>query len=408
MGIYLKLAVRNLFRNKRRACIAGTAIGIGLAALIFVDALVIGMERNIVRSATASFLGEAQIHADGFRESFESDKMINNHEDVLAQLPAEDVVEYFAPRVMSFAMITSADNYSAVTMVGVVPERERDLSQVDDAIREGSFFEGRESRELVIGGKLAEILEVELGSRLVLTVAEVETGDLSQEMFRVSGIYQFNSSDMDKGMAFVRIEKAQQMLAIQDGIHEIAVRFTEAQIARDRTDTFWNHFSQNGNEAVSWIELLPQLEGALELSQFSTFIIGVILFGVVALGIINTLFMSLHERMFEFGVLRAVGTRPGAMALLIVFEAGALALLSILIGVLLGCVVTYIPAQTGIDYVGIEFVGVTFRELLYPVIQLRQFVVYPLVVFFFTILVGSYPAVHAARMQPAEAMRRSF
>jgi ABC-type lipoprotein release transport system permease subunit len=408
VGFYWKLAVRNLLRNKRRALIAGTAIGIGLAALIFVDALIIGMERNIIRSATASFLGEGQIHANGFRESFEAEQLIVHHRALLQQLAAEEIVEQFTPRVISFAMVTSPDNYAAVTMVGIVPETERFLSQIDDALREGSYFTGEEARELVIGSKLAEILEVELGSRVVLTVAEVRTGDLSQEMFRVSGIYHFNSSEMDRGMAFIRIEKAQAMLSIGDGIHEVAVRFTESQFARDRNHPFWERYSQGGNEAVSWTKLLPQLEGALELSQFSTFIIGVILFGVVALGIINTLFMSLHERMFEFGVLRAVGTRPSAMALLIVFEAGALAVLSIVIGTLLGYLVTYITTQTGIDYVGIEFVGVTFRELLYPVIQTSQFIVYPLVVFFFTVFVGSYPALYAARMQPAEAMRRSF
>jgi ABC-type lipoprotein release transport system permease subunit len=392
----------------RRAVIAGMAIGIGLAALIFVDALVIGMERNIIRSATGSFLGEAQIHAAGFRESFDTERTILNHSEVLLQLAEEEIVRKFTPRTLSFAMITSPDNYGAVNMVGIVPGTERSLSQIDDALREGSYFEGDEERALVIGSKLAEILEVELGSRVVLTVAESESGNLSQEMFRVSGIYHFNSPEMDRGMAFVRIDRAQRMLALEDRVHEIAIRFEASQFARDENHPFWAKYSQNGNEAVSWTELLPQLEGALELSQFMTFIIGIILFGVVALGIINTLFMSLHERMFEFGVLRAVGTRPGAMALIILFEAGALAMLSILIGTMLGYGITYFFSQTGIDYVGIEFVGVTFRELLYPVIELRQFIVYPVVVFFFTILVGGYPALHAARMRPAEAMRRSF
>jgi ABC-type lipoprotein release transport system permease subunit len=366
------------------------------------------MERNIIRSATASFLGEGQIHARGFRENLTVEKTISDAQSVLQKLAAEPMVSNFTSRVLSFAMISSPDNNSAVTLVGVDPERERALSQVDDALIEGSFFGGNSSRELVIGSKLAEILEVGLKSRVVLTVAEAETGDLAQEMFRVSGIYHFNSLEMDKGMVFIRLEKAQQMLKLGGAIHEIAVLFSDSHYARDKTNPFWSEYSRDGNEAVSWTELLPQLEGALELSQFSTFIVGVILFGVVALGIINTLFMSLHERMFEFGVLRAVGTRPGVMALLILFEAGALAVLSIVIGSVLGYLVTYFAARTGIDYVGIEIVGVTFRELLYPVMELRQFLFYPLVVFFFTILVGVYPAVYAARIQPAEAMRRSF
>ena len=154
--------------------------------------------------------------------------------------------------------------------------------------------------------------------------------------------------------------------------------------------------------------MLPQLQMALELSQFSLLIIGFILFAIVALGILNTLFMSMHERMFEFGVLRALGTRPRAMAALILFEATALAGVAVVLGVVLGVAIIAVFRHFGIDYTGIEAMGVTFRQLLYPQFQLRQFVLYPLVVFVLTLLISLYPAGHAARMQPAEAMRRSF
>ena len=126
------------------------------------------------------------------------------------------------------------------------------------------------------------------------------------------------------------------------------------------------------------------------------------------MGIINTLFMSLYERMFEFGVLRAVGTRSSVMALLIIFEAGALAALSVVLGIILGALATLIMTRVGINYIGIEFSGVTFRHLLYPVFEIKQYVIYPIVVFVFTILMGLYPAIFAARMSPAKAMRRSF
>ena len=118
--------------------------------------------------------------------------------------------------------------------------------------------------------------------------------------------------------------------------------------------------------------------------------------------------MSLKERMFEFGVLRAVGTRPFGMAKLIVFEAGALAVISIVLGVILGLAVTYIFTLTGIDYRGIEYLGVTFQELLYPVMRINQFFIYPISLFFLTCLVGIYPALIAARMSPVKAMRQGL
>ncbi len=408
MRLYLKLAVRNLFRNKRRTFIAGTAIGIGLAALIFTDALIIGMEENMVASATESFLGEGQIHLEGFRESFAVESTIANQTQVVDRLKKEERVSHFTRRVMSFAMVTSPANLSSVSMVGIDPASERYLSQIDEAITLGSYFAGDKKHDIIIGSKLAEILEVDIGSRVVLTVAQAHSGDLSQEMFRVSGIYHFNIKEMDRAMVFVRLPQAQQMLALDDEVHQIALRFSRGEYARDQSLPFWQRYSREGNEAVSWTVLLPELEAAFELSHFMTWIVGLILFGVVALGIINTLFMSLHERMFEFGVLRAVGTRSSAMARLIIFEAGALAGLSILLGTVLGFLATSITAKIGIDYTGIEFSGVTFRELLYPVLQADQFVIYPFAVFLFTVLMGLYPAVFAAKMSPAKAMRRSF
>ncbi len=408
MWIYVKLAWRNILRNKRRAIIAGTSIGIGLASLIFVDALMIGMEENMVKSATASFLGEGQIHREGFRQTQEVEKTINNLDWVVSNLKSESIVQHFALRTLSFGMTTSAANVSSVILVGVQPSTEKYLSQIDDAIVKGSFFGNNDEQAIIIGSKLAEMLEVDMGERVVLTVAQSKTGQLSQDMFLVAGIYHFNVREMDSGMAFIHLEKAQEMLALGEDIHEIAIKFTDNAYGRDKSLPFWSKYSQHGNEAVGWTEILPQMEAAFSMFQLSTYITGAILFGIVAFGIINTLFMSLHERMFEFGVLRAVGTRPIRMALLILSEACFLAVLSMALGSILGFILTYITTKTGIDYRGIEMMGVTMRELLYPALNLKQFIYYPFWVFVFTALTGIYPAIHAARMSPAKAMRKSF
>lgn len=408
MFMFIRLAWRNIFRNKRRTLIAGTAIGLGLASLIFVDAITQGMKANMVHSATASFLGEGQIHRKGYRETQEVDLTVAHLDEVTAMLNQESIVAHYALRVMSFAMITSPANVEAINLVGVQPENERYLSQIDNAMIGGSFFKGANQRDIVIGSKLAENLEGGLGDRVVVTVSQAGTGELSQELFRISGIYELGISELDQGMALIRLPEAQAMLNLDGQVNEIALQFANSQYGRDSHLPFWKKFSQFGNEAVGWPVILPQLEAAFELSDFSIFITGLILFGVVALGIVNTLFMSIHERMFEFGVLRAVGTSPFNVGQLIVFEAGALAVLSIILGSILGYLVTFIVGKVGIDYSGIEFAGVTFRELLYPIMQIRQFIYYPFLLFVCTMLVGIYPALYAAKMSPAEAMRRSL
>jgi len=409
MGIFFKLAWRNLFRNKRRTILASLAIGVGLGALIFTDALVVGMEENMIQNATASFLGEGQIHRQGYQESQEVEETIHRLDTVAQQLEESPVVQQFTIRAMTFGMVNSPSNVQSASVVGVNPETEQYLSRIDEAIVEGDYFAGDNSRDILIGTELADILSVQLGDRIVLTLAEAHTGELSQEMFRVSGIFKFGVKEMDQGMGFIRLSKIQSMLGLENQAHEIALQFTgDRDIGENAEHPFWEKFSRYGNIAEGWIELQPQLASMLEYSEFSTYFMGVILFGVVILGIINTLFMSLHERMFEFGVLRAVGTRPAAMGKLIVYEAACLSVVSIAVGMVLGYIVTYIVSLTGIDYSGIQFAGVTFQESLYPIPRFRQFIEYPFWVFLFTTVTGLYPAWYAARMQPADAMRKSF
>lgn len=406
--ILTKLAWKNIFRNKRRTIIASTAMGIGLAALIFVDAFWLGMEENMIKTATASFLGDAQIHREGFRDGGEVSLTIQALDELTVDLAEEAIVEHFTQRTFASAMITSPASVSAINLVGVYPPTERFLSKVDDTITEGVYFEEDNSRDMVIGTKLAEVLEIGLGHRVVVTVAQAESGELGQEMFRISGIYHFADEEMNRGMVFIRIDKAQQMLAIGDGVHEIALKFTSAAHAQDSELPFWSAYSRHGNEALSWTEILPQLEAILKMSQTSKYIMGIVLFGVVVFGIVNTLFMSLYERMFEFGVLRAVGTRPLRMAQVVLFEAGALAIVSIGLGAALGYLVTVIFVHRGIDYTGIEMMGVTIQEYLHPIMAVRQFILYPIWVFVFTIVAGLYPARYVAKMTPIDAMRRSF
>lgn len=408
MWIYIKLAFRNMLRNKRRSLIAGTGMGLGLASLIFVDALMIGMERNMVETATTTFLGDGQIQQEEFRDTMQAELTINRFDQVIEQLKQEEAVKRFSVRTMTYGTIASAANFSSVEIVGIDPASEQYLSEVDEAIIEGSYFEGDSERDIVIGTKLADLLEVGLGDRLVGTVAQAETGDLSQELFRVSGIFKFNITEMDLAMVFVRLPKAQKMLGIGKNAHAIVLDLDDPQLGLDDSYFLWEKYSEDGNECFGWAQILPQVKTAFELSRFSIYITGLILFGIVALGIINTLFMSLYERMFEFGVLRAIGTRPFGIGQMIVYEAAALAVLSIVLGSVLGLIITYAAALVGFDFTGIEYVGVTFRRLIYPVLTARPFIEYPLWVFVFTTLIGLYPARYAAKLLPAEAMRRSL
>lgn len=406
--ILMKLAWKNIYRNKRRTIIASTAIGVGLAALIFVDAMMIGMSDNMTKVATDSFLGDAQIHHQEYREKEEVSLTIRDLDKVTSKLAKEKIVHNFARRTFASAMITSPANRIAINLVGVNPPKEKHLSQIDDRIIEGVFFEKSNEHDIVIGKKLAETLEVGLGDKVVVTVVQAGSGDYFEDWFRVSGIYYFADAAMNSVFSFVRLRKAQEMLNIGNDVHEIAIKFTSTEYGKNKELPFWNTYDQHDNEILSWTDLLPQLQTMFNMAKYGKYIMGVILFIVVIFGIINTLFMSLYERMFEFGVLRAVGTRPFGMARIVLFEAAALALVSVIWGAILGFILTAIYARIGINYTGIEMMGVTMQEYIFPVLTIQPFIIFPISLFLFTIIAGLYPAWHVARMSPVDAMRRSF
>jgi len=408
MGIFIKQAWRNLRRNKRRTIITGLALGLGLTALILYDALLIGMKESMVQTATSSFIGQAQIHAQDFRSTQELEKTINNVDEVCQNLSEEEIIESYSMRVTNFAMLASPRNNTSVNLYGIDPKRELELSKIDDVIQEGDYFSGDTDREIVIGSELAELLDVDLGDRLVITVSQAFTGDLSQEMFRVSGIYRFGDRTLDGGMAFIRLPVAQRIFHLDGSAHEIAIKFTNIAYAEMDSLSFWDKYSQNGNEALSWTVLFPQLKSAFDLSETARYIVGLILFAIVALACINTLFMSLYERMFEFGVLKAVGTRPYKIGLLIFYEAFFISIISVIIGSVLSMIIGGLLGHYGIDYRGLEYLGTTVQELIYPTLTIRQFIEYPIYLIILTTLIGLYPSIHAAKLNPSEAMRKSL
>jgi len=408
MHLLLKLAWRNVLRNKRRALLSGFAVGITLASLMLIDALYLGMMDSMIRTATDTFLGQAQIHSKGFMDTFEVENTIKNSDTIIKSLSTENLLSEFSPRTVSYGMLSSAAGVNSIMLYGIDPEREKNISIIDEALTQGIYLDRKKELQLMIGAKAAETLEVELGDRIILTVAQAETGELSQEMFRLSGIFNMGIREADSGMAFINIEKAQKLLSIGNSAHEIALKFHDINNAGDRSLGFWQKYSQDGNEALGWRDLVPQIDSIIDMTNVSTMITSSLVFCIVVVIIMHALFMSLYERMFEFGVLRAIGTRPMNMALIIFIEATSLSLISIILGMLLGMTVISLLAYYGIDYKGIEFAGVTITELLYPELALKQFTLYPALIFIFSLTAAIYPAVFAAKMTPAKAMQRSL
>ena len=142
--------------------------------------------------------------------------------------------------------------------------------------------------------------------------------------------------------------------------------------------------------------------------DYSLIIVGLILYVIVALGVINSTFMSIYERTWEFGVIKAIGTTPMQIFQLIMFEGLILAVISALAGLILGLAINYLVAIYGIDYSQMEFSGVTIVEPVRAVIRPMQYTQLPVLVVVLTLIACIYPAIYAARLVPNKALRKSM
>ncbi len=404
---FLKLSYRNLLRNKRRTIISAVSLALGLASLIYVDALYRGMIKNMISTITETLITDGQIMSREYKREREIEYSIVDLKNVVKKLENDKRILLFSKRIIGDSTISSPEEISPIVVYGIEPEKEKQMINIEQSIVEGEFIKGAD--DILIGKKLKKLLKVSVGDRVVLTATRRDTNELYQMMFRVKGVFSFSNSDLDSSVVFINLSSSKKLFGLKDNeIQVIALKFKESSPEKIKDSPFFDEYTNKNNIALSWYKLSPEFKVVYEMVDIALFIVGLILFVIVGLIIVNSLFMSIYERFFEFGVMKAIGMRESRVSKLIVYEAGVLALFSIFIGVVLGFLLTYIFSETGIDYTGIEMAGVSIRKKIFPEFSLIQYTVFPIVVFFITILVSFYPSRYIKKLSSVDLMRKSL
>ena len=399
-----RMAWRNAWRNPRRTAVVVTAVAVGIAGVVLTMAVNYGMVVQMVETAISTELGHLQIHAAGFDQNPELAVRLEDGGSAGAEALAElGGVAAWARRVRAEGLITSPRSSAGVRVVGIEPEREAEVSIIARSIRKGRYLDGVKRRVLV-GKKLARRLEVDVGDKVVLSVQDL-AGDLGAEALRVVGIFETPMGELDGGTVFVRIEEGQALFGLGRAVSEIVV------VAHDRASV--SALSEAlaarlpGAEVRSWKELRPVLVYLVKLFDQQALWVYVAVFVAMAFGIANVLLMAVYERIREIGIMMAVGMKRGRLVAMIVAESFFVTLLGLALG-FVAAVAGVWALQDGIDLSffaeGLSAFGVGTR--LVPVLRWADFSV-PMAVALVTALVASaWPAVHAVRFRPAEAVRR--
>lgn len=402
-----KLAWRNLFRNVRRTILTCLLIASSLAVLILVDGLVLGMMEVMVGGITKTLEGEAQVNHRNFRTNLEAEYFIDDPDAIITAIEKDPGISGYAPRVIIGGMIASTHNTTGGLIYGVDAENELKVSRIREALVDGDYLSGSE-REILMGKPMAELLEIGLGDRIVITAAAVDTNEITQELFRLSGILEFGPEEMDETFVFINLAKAQSLLGMEGKVHQIAMQFNDPELSKDPELPLLQDLTNEDVEALGWLDLQPAIGAMIEMSRFSTMIVGLILFLLTSLGVINSMFMSIYERIYEFGVSKAIGTTPFQIIQLVMFEALLLALMSCVLGMVLAYLTGSYFSEHGIPMGKMEVSGIVVDGNMYTRLAVYQFINFPIYVTLLTLVAALYPASFASRIVPTQALQRAL
>lgn len=400
----IKIAWRNIWRNKRRTLIVLTSIVVGLLAILLNNSLSIGMIHQVFTNQIGSHISHIQIHKNGFTDNNIVQNYLPDHSRVENALKRNPLIESYSRRVITFGLLSSASNSSGTNIIGIMPEEEEKVTKIKISIVEGSYLSG-EKREIVIGRKLAEKLEVGLGDKVVAMASALD-GTVGADVFRVVGLYETFSSEFDKYSVYVSLANAQELLALGMNISEFAMITKDVERVTQIRDDLISQLDES-YEVLSYDEIVPLLVMQMDIHAQSMFIVYIIVGAAMIFGIVNSMLMSVFERIQEFGVLMALGMKNTRIFLMVVSEAFLLGILGSVIGLAIGYVI-YVPlSHSGLDLSVFSEALTAFGAgaTIYPVLTIQAVLSSIVIIPFIAVLGAIYPAFKAIRLQPVNAIR---
>lgn len=401
-GLLLRLSLRNLLRHARRNGLMLAAITFAIATVVFMNALVRGMQHDLSDSTVNNLTGHMQMHAPGYLDDPSIERGFEMAQTQAITNLAGDQLLGWAARVRVPAVIMSERETRGIQLVGIDPAQE-DISFLGRATYDGKPLASSQDKGIVIGEALAEQLQTKVGRRLVIISQGID-GANREAGFRIQGTYDVEGSSIEKAYVFTGRERLQNLLDAQL-VTEVSVRLKQEpedwSLQRSLGETFGRL------EVKNWQELEPQAAAMYLMADTSIYIWFLILMSALTFGLVNTLVTAVMERIRELGMLRALGMRPGQVVLQVVLESSVLMLVGVVLGCLLGVAVIYL-LRGGIDLSqwaeGIESLGM--RATLTPHLRLADIWLVSGMGLGLGVLASLYPAIRAVKLNPLEALRR--
>ncbi|MFT6276689.1 MAG: ABC-type lipoprotein release transport system permease subunit [Halioglobus sp.] len=405
-SVIVVLAWRNLWRNYRRTLILLVTIALGVWSMIFMTALMRGMVDEIVRNGLATLPGEVQIHAPAYRDDPSIVHRIPMPSgDLLAALGQPPIVGWSA-RIRVPAVIASERDSRGVTLLGVDPLAEQRLGSAPHAIVEGRFLTDENDKGVVIGASMARRLETRLGKRIVL-MSQDPNNDVADRGARVVGIYTARLPGTEDRFVYSGRSVIQSMLGIEGEVSEIAITAGDYRAVAQ----WYPAIAAAGGaqfEVLPWTELDSYLSTMLNVQDGFALVFMIVVFLALSFGLVNTLVMSVFERVREIGLMQALGMRPKLILAQVLLESVYL----LLVGLAMGNIIAFATIKSledGIDISGVAqgMEQMSMSPVLYPALRIEDMVMSTMVVIVLGLLASLLPAWKASQLDPVVALAKT-
>jgi putative ABC transport system permease protein len=400
----LKISWRNIWRNKRRSLIVLLSIIIGTIAILLTDALSIGMLNQMLKNRVSAHVAHFQIHKNGFSENEFIQDYIPDKKLVEDVLMNNNNIKSFSERIITSGIINSASNSSDIKIIGVQPEKEEKITNIKNSITVGRYLSGKK-HEIVISKRLAEKLDVGLGDKIVLMASDLN-GNIGSDIFRIEGLYQSVSSEFDKFYIFISLGNAQELLALNDKTTEYAIIINDLTklnlVKKELSNKLKGQY-----EISSYEDLLPLMIIQMDLYKESMSVFYLIIGLALILGIVNTMLMSVFERIKEFGILMAIGMKNINLFFMIISEAFFLGIFGTLLGLFLGMLI-YIPLSNSglnLSIFADSLASFGAGSIIYPTLTVESVLKIITILPIITISGSIYPAIKTIKYNPETAIR---